>query len=299
MAATARRRHPLSAARALAVLEFVENGQVMEWYPKDRVYRTADGGVLSEDRSRRYLRDIVHGLQYVHAHGIVHRDLKPENLLVTGDDVCKIGDFGVAHLFESDDEGKGGVLSSTEGTYHFMPPEAMSGDEYNAYAADVWALGVTLWTFCFGTVPFWAEGVSELLDTIKDAEVEVPDDADADLADLLRGMLNKDTSERLTLEAILEHPWMARGLEEADRRVTHSELVTVTDEEVERAVTVVTDMFFISRLKMKMHRKLGQARKSLLDRAALAAAAAEAEEAEAETAAEGDTAAAEGDDGDE
>jgi len=50
----------------------------------------------------------------------MHRDIKPSNIFVTHDDHCKIGDFGVAIKL---DDLENDILESTEGTYHFMPPE--------------------------------------------------------------------------------------------------------------------------------------------------------------------------------
>lgn len=56
---------------------------------------------LSEDISRKYFRDVLCGLDYLHAQSIVHRDIKPMNLFVTADDVVKIGDFGTACKFDA------------------------------------------------------------------------------------------------------------------------------------------------------------------------------------------------------
>lgn len=64
--------------------------------------------------------DCIKGLQYLHSMGIIHRDIKPSNIFVTEDNRCKIGDFGVAVKLE---DPKNDILESTEGTYHFMPPE--------------------------------------------------------------------------------------------------------------------------------------------------------------------------------
>ena len=64
--------------------------------------------------------------------------------------------------------GQDGTVSDTAGTYAFFAPEACAGGEYSAYKADVWALGVTLFAFVHGRLPFWADGgMQPLFDAIR------------------------------------------------------------------------------------------------------------------------------------
>lgn len=46
-----------------------------------------------------YMKELLHGLSYLHMKGIAHRDIKPENLLIGADGLLKISDFGMATLF--------------------------------------------------------------------------------------------------------------------------------------------------------------------------------------------------------
>jgi|JI9StandDraft_2_1071091.scaffolds.fasta_scaffold695845_1 serine/threonine protein kinase len=91
---------------------------------------------------------MIHGLQYLHSQGIIHRDIKPSNIFVTAEDHCKIGDFGVACKLKdiADD-----ILESTEGTYHFMPPECWNFEnrQFSGVKADIWSLGVTLFAMTY------------------------------------------------------------------------------------------------------------------------------------------------------
>lgn len=54
---------------------------------------------MREDEARRYWRQLLSGLAYLHGRGVAHRDIKPENLLLDNRDQLKISDFGMATLF--------------------------------------------------------------------------------------------------------------------------------------------------------------------------------------------------------
>lgn len=59
---------------------------------------------LAAPVARAYFRDILQGLEYLHFQRVIHRDLKPSNILVSGEGVAKIGDFGVSIVLRSDSD---------------------------------------------------------------------------------------------------------------------------------------------------------------------------------------------------
>ncbi|KAK7268368.1 hypothetical protein RIF29_21066 [Crotalaria pallida] len=99
----------------LTVLEYVEG----KWICEGSVRSCA----LGEETALKYLRDIVSGLKYLHAHNIVHGDIKPDNLLVNRHGTVKIGDFNVSQAFEDDND----VLRLSPGTPVFTAPECCLG----------------------------------------------------------------------------------------------------------------------------------------------------------------------------
>jgi serine/threonine protein kinase len=118
---------------------------------------------FTEDEIKKLMSTILAGLEYLHSSGIVHRDIKPANILVTKENSCKIGDFGVTMKLEdpADD-----TLESTEGTYHFMGPECWNfkteSRQFAGKKCDIWALGVTLFAMVYNQMPFWSNNEFEL-----------------------------------------------------------------------------------------------------------------------------------------
>lgn len=114
-------------------------------------------GAFSEMLLRRYCRDIVAGLSYLHGHGIIHRDIKPSNLLLVKDRV-KIADFGcstVSHLAEgtatTGPSGRGASSfndlnhNTMAGTTIYMAPEVMNASTAKCWfhsAVVCWSLGL-------------------------------------------------------------------------------------------------------------------------------------------------------------
>ncbi len=134
----------------------------------------------------------------VHAQGVVHRDIKPDNLLLTEDDVLKIVDFGVSEMFEKQSEM---MTAKSAGSPAFLPPElcvAKHGD-ISGRAADIWAMGITLYCLRFGKLPFGEIGVLELYESIKNGEPTFEPDTEEDFLDLMRRILEKDPSKRIKM----------------------------------------------------------------------------------------------------
>lgn len=68
-----------------------------------------------------------------------------------------------------------GFLNRTEGTYQFLAPECCKSEAFNGYLVDIWALGINLYSFLYGSVPYHNENASELFDAIEDKPVVYPD----------------------------------------------------------------------------------------------------------------------------
>ncbi|KAJ9698151.1 hypothetical protein PVL29_007305 [Vitis rotundifolia] len=178
------------------VLEFVEGKWVCEG--------SGPPGGIGENTARKYLRDIVSGLIYLHAHNIVHGDIKPDNLLVTRTGTVKIADFSVSQVFEDDND----ELRRSPGTPVFTAPECCLGLTYHGKAADTWAVGVTLYCMVLGQYPFLGDSLQDTYDKIVNNQLSLPDNINPQLRNLLEGLLCKDPNERMTLDAVAKHAWV-------------------------------------------------------------------------------------------
>jgi len=231
------------------VFELLERGEVLE-VPCDKP--------LSEPQAWTGFRDVLLGLEYLHYQKIIHRDIKPSNLLKADTGEVKIADLGVSNEFDGNDA----FFTSTVGTPAFTPPESISQQPgeppYSGKLADIWALGVTLYSLVFGKVPFYDENILALYNKIRIHDVKIPDqfEISTELEDLIKRMLTKDPNNRITLSQIKEHDWVTcYGLYPMPKEDENCELVEVTDIEVQNSVRSIPKLDTLILVK-PLHRPL-------------------------------------------
>ena len=174
------------------VMEMCKKGVVM----KVGLEQRADP--YPEETCRCWFRDLILGIEYLHAQGVVHRDIKPDNCLINNDDVLKVVDFGVSEMFEKHSEM---MTAKSAGSPAFLPPElcvARHGD-VSGKAADIWSMGVTLYCLKYGRIPFEKSQIFELYDSIKGDKPEFPTESDQDFVDMMIKVLEKDPNKRIKM----------------------------------------------------------------------------------------------------
>ncbi|WP_240359575.1 bifunctional serine/threonine-protein kinase/formylglycine-generating enzyme family protein [Pyxidicoccus trucidator] len=145
---------------------------------------------------------LARGLAAAHRQGVLHRDLKPSNALVTDDGVVKLLDFGLAEYFDLNASALPARARAHAGTPRYMAPELLRG-EPSSPQSDLYALGVTLYELCTGSVPpgaparMLSSGAGGTVVTGPESEPPpLPPDVDAELATLIRHCLAPDPAER-------------------------------------------------------------------------------------------------------
>jgi len=214
-------------------MEYVALGPVVRRNPKTNCFTSsATGHICEEAAAGRYLLDITSGIRYLHLHNIAHRDLKPDNVLLGGNGICKIADFGVAHHFEEDLAKQKPVsmqslershsraqIRETQGTYCFWAPEMLEEDKkFNAYACDMWAMGVCYYIFVTGKLPFYAVVPIELFNLIAQASPALPGNLNEHSKRIINGLLCVDVKKRLTVQDLESDLWLLKSAQSPKRQ---------------------------------------------------------------------------------
>lgn len=172
---------------------------------------------LEEDIAQLYFKQMLAGLQFIHAKGVSHRDIKPENILLDADGRLKIADFGLAALYQY--QGKRRMLSTCCGSPPYAAPEILSS--YDGEKVDVWSAGVVLFALCLGSTP-WNEPTSQCSLFRQFARsrgaprYEPWDRLSPGVFDLLQHIFSIDPMNRYTLADISAHKWVARHIPTPD-----------------------------------------------------------------------------------
>lgn len=127
-----------------------------------------------------------------------------QNLLLAEGDVIKVADLGVCNEFLGDDASID--QRTATGTPAFRAPETLSGQKiyFDGKSADIWSLGVTLFAFVYGDVPFKSHSIPVLYEQIKNEDISFPmkPAISDDLKNLIELMLNKDPEGRINMQQI-------------------------------------------------------------------------------------------------
>lgn len=109
------------------------------------------------------MQQLFQAINHCHAQNIVHRDIKPENIMITDDDEVRLIDFGLSKA----SNGKK-ALQTVAGTPYYMAPEVLDGNY--AAKADIWSLGVLMYTLVSGYLPFQGKNSAEVFRKIGEAD---------------------------------------------------------------------------------------------------------------------------------
>ncbi|XP_017754210.1 PREDICTED: microtubule-associated serine/threonine-protein kinase 3 isoform X5 [Eufriesea mexicana] len=198
------------------VMEYVEGG--------DCANLLKNIGPLPPDMARFYFAETVLAVEYLHSYGIVHRDLKPDNLLITALGHIKLTDFGLSkmglmslatNLYEGYIDRDTRQFSDKQvfGTPEYIAPEVILRQGYGK-PVDWWSMGIILYEFLIGCVPFFGDTPEELFAHTVNDDIEWPDDDDwpvqPEAKDIITALLQQSPRDRLGTggsHEVKEHPY--------------------------------------------------------------------------------------------
>ena len=219
----------ISKRRILLVMELMEGGELFEYITRQRNF--------TEREASQILRQIARAVQYCHHQNIAHRDIKPENLLLEKNldadqrqgMTVKLADFGFAKIDNGD-------LTTPQFTPYYVAPQVLEAQKrqkeirsgqrspgspyFYDRSCDMWSLGVILYIMLCGYPPFYSEIPTQSLSQkmksrIMSGSFEFPESEwksiSDDAKDLIRSLLCVDANNRITIDQVLNHPWLSGG----------------------------------------------------------------------------------------
>ena len=171
---------------------------------------------LSEPLAKQYTHQILCGLEYLHAQHVVHRDIKGENILIDGQGVAKLADFGCSKgLSDIANKSREGCASLV-GSPYWMAPEVIRNEAYGT-KADIWSVGCTVVEVLNGGNPPWHEKFDNIytamyfIGTTTDLPSNIPETVSDTYKHFLARCFDRDVSTRASASELLNHPWITES----------------------------------------------------------------------------------------
>jgi len=209
------------------VMEFCNGGELSKALEN---YQEKYGKPFSQEIVQHLMRQIIDAFKYIHEQKVVHRDIKLDNILINFESEkdkedlnmlkakVKIIDFGFACFVN-----KSGLLFSTLGSPINMDPIILKKLNSNSkkarqlgydQKADIWSLGTICYEMLIGRSAFDADDMEELVEKIEDGTYTVPTNLFKEVISFINGMLQYESSQRLTCEELSKHPFLTKDVKD-------------------------------------------------------------------------------------
>lgn len=163
------------------------------------------GGSLSESESKHLFKQMLGAVSILHQNLVAHRDLKLENFMVTKDLQCvKLIDFGFAKKLSNANQ----KFDECMGSIAYAAPEVIRGIKHDPILADIWSLGVCLYTMLFYAYPFWDDDIQLAKEKILTYDLKFPS-THPDVSQMCRDFIKdrfiqRDCNKRMPLSKSLQ-----------------------------------------------------------------------------------------------
>ncbi|DBA02666.1 TPA: hypothetical protein N0F65_010491 [Lagenidium giganteum] len=164
-------------------------------------------GALPLPTIKKYTRQLLKALQYLHQNRIAHRDIKCANIFLTSDEkLIKLGDFGAFK-----EMGSVSLVGGIKGTPHWMAPEVIREQQTSSdgwFKADIWSLGCTVLEMLTGHAPWqqYSNPLTAMYQIVcSNATPTIPDSAPEDTTTFLKWCLQRNPDDRPSTDQLLDH----------------------------------------------------------------------------------------------
>ncbi len=192
---------------------------VMELLVGETLAQRIEQGPLPVAEAGEIVGQLAAVLGLAHRADIIHRDVKPANIFLTrgegGARLVKLLDFGIAKALTSPGDGARTAVGMMMGTPYYCAPEQALGLEVGP-AADVYALGVTLYEMLSGQLPFDGQ-LTQVLGAKTTTEAPPLSGLPAEVVATVAAMLVRDPSGRLATMAAVTAAVAGWGRASAER----------------------------------------------------------------------------------
>ncbi|XP_029701275.1 tribbles homolog 1-like [Takifugu rubripes] len=179
---------------------------------------------LDEERACGLFLQVARAVAHCHQAGIVLGDLKLRKFVFADERRTHVRLETLEDCRILEDPGNDS-MSDTHGCPAYVSPEILSSSApYSGKMADMWSLGVMLYTMLVGRYPFHDPDPATLFSKIRRGQCCLPEGLSPKAKCLLQSLLRKEPSERLTIAELLAHPWF--------RQPAPSQEVVLAEQEV-------------------------------------------------------------------
>ncbi|CAO3615284.1 unnamed protein product [Cunninghamella blakesleeana] len=160
---------------------------------------------FDEGLAKYIFKQIVDCVGHLNKLGICHRDIKDENIVIDDQFKVKLIDFGSSVILPRHygETNKTYLFEKFYGTISFASPEILMKKLYRAEPAEIWSLGVLLYTILFGEIPFANPQAAVAGQFVFPHHIKVSNNC----LHLISWLLEHHPDRRPTIDQVLMHPW--------------------------------------------------------------------------------------------
>ena len=157
------------------------------------------------------LIQLLLGLSYIHDKKIVHRDIKTKNIFIQNENTLRIGDFGIAKIFNSNKNSKNTNLNKMVGTPLYMAPECFKQNKKYSYKSDIWSLGCCIYEMCNLKHAFEGQFFPAVSIKISEGKrLPLNKIYSKELRNVIDNMLNLNPRNRPTIASLIEKTFLKK-----------------------------------------------------------------------------------------